>query len=82
MQRIDMSGPYRAPMLCSSCGQPIAWRDAYADGRGGGPWHRLCIPPKPTDFEQLLVREVTRAATNRDGISFQSEGIYAICPNS
>lgn len=32
-------------LICASCGNPIEPLHAYSSSRGG-PWHRLCIPPK------------------------------------
>jgi uncharacterized protein YodC (DUF2158 family) len=32
-------------LICASCGKLINPVENYSSGRGG-PWHRLCIPPK------------------------------------
>ncbi len=45
---------------CKSCGKRIEPGNAYGDGRGGGPWHRLCVPQNPDAdaWEQTVRREM------------------------
>ncbi len=39
---------------CATCGKPVDALAAYSDGKGNGPWHRLCIPPHPEHLERRI----------------------------
>ncbi len=57
-------------ITCKSCGKRIEPGNAYGDGRGGGPWHRLCVPQNPdADSWEQRVRQEMRALEAANGTS-------------
>lgn len=52
---------------CKTCGKPVAGIDRYDNGAREGPWHRLCIPPKPEHFEQKLFAIKSEVACGDEG---------------
>lgn len=46
---------------CVECGKPIAHPDGPYSNSNGGPWHRLCIPPRAlTDNLTMPTEALTR----------------------
>ncbi len=57
-------------ITCKSCGKRIepGSGNAYRDSRGGGPWHRMCVPKNPEldSWEQRVMSELRALEAKND----------------